>query len=43
MFRRPLLIAALFASLALSATAQDTTREITNVKGDVWRFENNFH
>lgn len=43
MFRRPLLIAALFASLALSATAQDTTREITNVKGDVWRFQNNFH
>ncbi len=43
MFRRPLLIAALFASLALSATAQDITREITNVKGDVWRFQNNFH
>jgi len=23
--------------------AQDTTRALTNIKGDVWRFQNNFH
>lgn len=43
MFRRPVLIATLLASLALPATAQEATREVTNVKGDVWRFQNNFH
>lgn len=43
MFRCPVLIATLLAALALPATAQETTREITNVKGDVWRFQNNFH
>jgi glyoxylase-like metal-dependent hydrolase (beta-lactamase superfamily II) len=28
---------------ALPALAQDTTRALTNVAGDVWRFQNNFH
>lgn len=30
-------------ALATSALAQDATREIQNVKGDVYRFQNNFH
>jgi glyoxylase-like metal-dependent hydrolase (beta-lactamase superfamily II) len=34
---------ALTAAVALPAQAQDTTRELTNVAGDVWRFQNNFH
>jgi glyoxylase-like metal-dependent hydrolase (beta-lactamase superfamily II) len=28
---------------ALPALAQDTTRALTNITGDVWRFQNNFH
>jgi len=39
---------AVAAALALpgfapQALAQHTTRAFTNVKGDVWRFQNNFH
>jgi glyoxylase-like metal-dependent hydrolase (beta-lactamase superfamily II) len=30
-------------ALTTSALAQDATREIQNVKGDVYRFQNNFH
>ncbi len=33
----------LSASLATSALAQDVTREITNIAGDLYRFQNNFH
>ncbi len=40
---RTLAAAALAATLALPASAQDATREITNIAGDVWRFQNNFH
>lgn len=43
MFLRSLMTATLFALLALPASAQEATREITNVKGDVWRFQSNFH
>jgi glyoxylase-like metal-dependent hydrolase (beta-lactamase superfamily II) len=40
---RSLAAAALLAlAAALPAAAQDT-REITEIKGDVWRFQNNFH
>lgn len=43
MFHRPFLTAVLLGSLVVPAAAQDATREITNIKGDVWRFQNNFH
>jgi len=43
MFLRSLAAAALAAALVLPAAAQDATRALTNVKGDVWRFQNNFH
>ena len=32
-----------FIGTASIATAQDTTREITNIAGDLYRFQNNFH
>jgi glyoxylase-like metal-dependent hydrolase (beta-lactamase superfamily II) len=35
--------AALSAVLSLPAQAQDTTRTLTNITGDVWRFQNSFH
>ena len=38
-----LLGAALTAALTLPALAQEPKREITNIAGDVWRFQNNFH
>ncbi|HUS55893.1 MAG TPA: MBL fold metallo-hydrolase [Thermohalobaculum sp.] len=31
------------AVITVPAVAQDTTRALTNIKGDVWRFQNNFH
>lgn len=40
---RTVCTAVLLAALALPATAQEATREITNVRGDVWRLQNNFH
>ncbi|MFQ5624518.1 MAG: MBL fold metallo-hydrolase [Paracoccaceae bacterium] len=33
----------LTAAAFTSAAAQDAKRSITNIKGDVWRFQNNFH
>lgn len=36
-------ISAATALAAVTALAQDATRELTNIKGDVWRFQNNFH
>jgi glyoxylase-like metal-dependent hydrolase (beta-lactamase superfamily II) len=35
--------AAMTAAMTLPALAQDAERSITNVAGDVWRFQNNFH
>ena len=35
--------AAMTVAIALPALAQDAERSITNVAGDVWRFQNNFH
>ncbi len=35
--------AALALGVAISAAAQDATRSLENVTGDVWRFNNNFH
>ncbi len=35
--------AAMTAALTLPALAQDAERAITNVAGDVWRFQNKFH
>jgi glyoxylase-like metal-dependent hydrolase (beta-lactamase superfamily II) len=35
--------AALAAAITLPALAQEPKREITNIAGDVWRFQNNFH
>ncbi|MHA1527639.1 MAG: MBL fold metallo-hydrolase [Alphaproteobacteria bacterium] len=35
--------AALTAAMTLPAQAQEPKREITNIAGDVWRFQNNFH
>jgi glyoxylase-like metal-dependent hydrolase (beta-lactamase superfamily II) len=47
MLVRTLTAAALAAALSLpapqSAQAQDIKRELTNVTGDVWRFQNKFH
>jgi glyoxylase-like metal-dependent hydrolase (beta-lactamase superfamily II) len=48
MFVRTLTTAALAAAIALpalapQAIAQDAERSLTNVAGDVWRFQNNFH
>lgn len=43
MLCRLLATAALAAALALPAAAQNATRALTNVKGDVWQFQNNFH
>ncbi|NRB18455.1 MAG: MBL fold metallo-hydrolase [Rhodobacteraceae bacterium] len=43
MIVKTLAAVALFACAASPAFAQDTKRAITNVKGDVWRFQNNFH
>ncbi len=40
---RGAVFAALTAGLSLSAAAQDTKRSITQIKGDVYRFQNNFH
>ena len=37
------LLAVLASFLAGPALAQDTTREITNIAGDLYRFQNNFH
>ena len=31
------------AVITVPAVAQDTTRALTNIKGDVWRFQNNVH
>jgi glyoxylase-like metal-dependent hydrolase (beta-lactamase superfamily II) len=36
-------LATLALGLALPAAAQDATRSLENVAGDVWRFNNNFH
>ncbi len=36
-------VAVFSAAVSMPALAQDTTREIINVKGDVWRFQNDFH
>jgi glyoxylase-like metal-dependent hydrolase (beta-lactamase superfamily II) len=47
MFIRTLTASIIAASIALpaiqSAHAQDVKRELTNVTGDVWRFQNKFH
>ena len=43
MFKKILAMAALFAAVSMPALAQETTREIINVKGDVWRFQNDFY
>ena len=43
MMMRILSAALVFAFAALPATAQEANRALTNVKGDVWRFQNNFH
>ena len=43
MLVRTLTAAALAAIMALPAIAQDIKRELTNVTGDVWRFQNKFH
>ena len=41
---RTLAAGALLALLAATpAAAQDVTRDLTQIKGDVWRFQNNFH
>lgn len=40
---RTLAAAALAAAVALPAPAQEATRAITSIAGDVWRFQNNFH
>lgn len=42
LFRRLALSLAL-ALLAAAASAQDVKREITNIAGDLYRFQNNFH
>ncbi len=36
-------VAVFLAALSMPALAQETTREIINVKGDVWRFQNDFY
>ena len=38
-----MMIAAAMAALATAALAQDAKRNISNVAGDVYRFQNNFH
>ncbi len=43
MFIKTLAAAALTTAIALPALAQEPKREITNIAGDVWRFQNNFH
>jgi glyoxylase-like metal-dependent hydrolase (beta-lactamase superfamily II) len=43
MLVRTLTTALMAAAISLPALAQDTKRELTNVAGDVWRFQNNFH
>jgi len=43
MFARTVAAAVLCASVSLPVMAQDATRAFTNVKGDVWRLQNNFH
>ncbi len=43
MFFRSLVITTLIAVAAIPAVAQEAKRAITNIKGDVWRFQNNFH
>ena len=48
MFIKTLAAAALTAAMmigtgALPALAQDVQRELTNIAGDVWRFQNKFH
>ncbi|MGR3342426.1 MAG: MBL fold metallo-hydrolase [Paracoccaceae bacterium] len=43
MFAKFLAVAVLFAAVSMPASAQETTREIINVKGDVWRFQNDFY
>ena len=40
---RPFAIAVAAILLAGSAAAQDVRREITNIAGDLYRFQNNFH
>ena len=40
---RPFTIAVAAILLAGSAAAQDVRREITNIAGDLYRFQNNFH
>jgi glyoxylase-like metal-dependent hydrolase (beta-lactamase superfamily II) len=42
-FATTMTAAALTAAIALPALAQEPKREITNIAGDVWRFQNNFH
>ena len=43
MFKKVLAVAVLFAAVSMPALAQETMREIINVKGDVWRFQNDFY
>jgi glyoxylase-like metal-dependent hydrolase (beta-lactamase superfamily II) len=43
MLFRAIAIAAITATLAAPALAQDIKRELTNVAGNVWRFQNKFH
>jgi len=43
MMKRILSAALLIAFAAFPATAQEAKRALTNVEGDVWRFQNNFH
>ena len=43
MVKRILSAALLLAFASFPATAQEAKRALTNVTGDVWRFQNNFH
>ncbi len=43
MFKMIFAVAILGAAVAVPAFAQDAKREVINIKGDVWRFQNNFH
>ena len=43
MLIRTLTAALVATTVALPALAQDVKRELTNVAGDVWRFQNKFH
>lgn len=43
MFRLILSAMLFITAFATTVAAQDAKRAITNIKGDVWRFQNNFH